>query len=178
MSEKQIIEALTKSFDQPISQFIEVLKSRQNHGRIWLCGNGGSASTCQHFASDLMNLGFDVTCMDDNVSRITAIVNDQSWEEVYVRQMKHFHNRDVLIVISVHGGHNPKTGKAWSSNLTKACEYTKKINGCILALLGGDGGIIKNYADYSIIVPHEAMYVVEGIHCVLTHLICERLKSC
>ena len=177
MSETKIVEVLEKSFEQPIDKFVEVLQNRLNHGKIWICGNGGSSSTCSHFASDLMSLGFDVMCMNDNIARITSLANDYSWENVYIKQMVHFKTKDVLIVISVHGGRNPKTGKAWSSNLTKACEYVKKINGCILALLGGDGGVIKNYADYSIIVPNEKAWIVESIHACLFHLICHKLNE-
>jgi D-sedoheptulose 7-phosphate isomerase len=179
----EIVEALKRTLDDKnTALIIEGLRAHKNN-RIWTCGNGGSASTALHFASDLRTLNFDVVCMNENISRITAIVNDYSWDSVYIRQMQHFAKEDVLVVISVHGGtirnqeQIPVSGKlVWSSNLVLACQHAHEKKGLVLALLGGDGGLIKKTADISIIVPHEATYVVEGIHSVLCHLICERLK--
>jgi len=176
MSEYEILKVLQVVLeDSSIQAFVGRLVFSKRK-RIWIAGNGGSASTAIHFASDLMNLGYDVTCMDENISRITAITNDYSWEEVYRRQMESFKLGDVLIVISVHGGITYH-GSVWSSNLFSACKYAKEKQGLVMALLGGDGGAIKKEADVSIVVPHEKAWVVEGIHCVLSHLICEMLTK-
>jgi len=110
------------------------------------------------------------------MSNFTRIINDYGWNYAYSLQLNHFKKDDVLIVASVHGGVE-KDGKIWSGNLVEACEVAKKKGGTVLALLGGDGGLIKGLADVSIIVPHEEAGVVEGIHGVLAHMICSRLKE-
>ena len=58
----------------------------------------------------------------------------------------------------------------------KACHYAKYHGLKVLALLGGDGGVIKNLADVSIVVPHDHPYIVEGCHSVITHLICAVIR--
>jgi phosphoheptose isomerase len=90
--------------------------------------------------------------------------------------MTSFGAGDVLIVVSVHGG-RVRSGTVWSCNLLKACEYAKAKEGVVLALLGGDGGMIGKIADVSVIVPHAETWAVEGIHCVLAHLVCEGARQ-
>jgi len=148
-----------------------------NARRVWLVGNGGSASNASHFYSDLDSLGFDCKCLVNNSSRITALLNDKPKEQLYVEQMTRFVPDDLLVVFSVHGGKGQDEAGTWSQNLVRACQYAEQVNGKILAFLGSDGGYIKNYSDISLIVPHESAYLVEGIHSVLTHLICKRLRE-
>lgn len=171
-----LVEAqkLLKSLeDADIEGFVEFLKvAREFNKRVWLVGNGGSAATASHFTSDLMNLGFDVFCMVDNISRLTALTNDFSWENVYWKQLEKLDRGDVLILLSVHGG----VGK-WSSNLLLATRRAKNRGGIILSLVGCDGGKLKEPSDVCIIVPSESCCYVEGIHSLLTHIICERLKK-
>lgn len=171
-----MVEALLQVLKQPsLGVFVQKLLEHKQ-ARVWICGNGGSAATAVHFASDLACLGFDVVCLNENVCRLTALTNDYCWEEVYVRQMKYFRAGDVLLVVSVHGG-EVRSGTVWSCNLLKACQYTKLNKGVVLALLGGDGGMIGKVADVSVIVPHTKPWAVEGIHCVLAHLVCEGVRQ-
>jgi D-sedoheptulose 7-phosphate isomerase len=144
--------------------------------RIWIAGNGGSASTAIHFASDLKSLGFDVSCLDENISRITAITNDYGWDKVYEYQMKYFKAGDILVVFSVHGG-TIVGNEVWSGNLVRACEIARSRHGSIIAFLGGDGGIIGEKAYLPILIPSNQTYIIEGLHCVLTHAICEKLRG-
>ena len=148
------------------------------NGRVFLCGNGGSASTVSHFASDLVTLGVNAICLNDNVSLVTAFTNDFGWNRVYKEQLACYQARagDILIVASVHGGKGRALGEEWSQNLVRACHYAKYHGLKVLALLGGDGGVIKNLADVSVIVPHDHPYVVEGCHSVITHLVCAVLR--
>jgi len=165
-----------KSQDIFIGEFVRELESVKKSGsRVWLAGNGGSASTASHFASDLMNLGFDVVCLTDNISRLTSLTNDVCWEAVYAKQLEHFMEGDVLILLSVHGG--GKEGETWSGNLLLAAVEAKKQGGKVMSLIGGNGGRLKGLSDTYITVPSESACYVEGLHSVLTHLICERLKE-
>ena len=159
-----------------IESFIAFLNdAKQKGNRIWLAANGGSASVVSHFASDLMNLGFDVFCMNDNISRVSALTNDIGWEFVYTKQLKNFKKGDILILASVHGG--GKVGDDWSQNLLLAAIEAKKKRGVILSLIGCDGGRLKELSDVSIIVPSNSCCYVEGFHSLYTHIICEKLKE-
>ena len=159
-----------------INSFVKILQNAKSYGnRIWLAGNGGSASISSHFMADLLALGFDAFCMNDNISRITAITNDFSWELAYVEQLSNFKAYDVLILISVHGGGNETEN--WSQNLLLAAIEARKKGGKILSLVGSNGGRLKELSDIYILVPSENSGYVEGLHSLLTHIICERLKE-
>ena len=176
LEEAQRLLGELKFNDIYIGDFVRALRSALEHGnRIWLAGNGGSASTVSHFASDLMNLGFDVLCLTDNVSRLTALTNDVCWDAVYVKQLDNFREHDILILISVHGGGD--INETWSGNLLLAAVEAKKKGGKILSLIGSNGGRLKGLSDVFVIVPSESACYVEGLHSVITHLICERLKE-
>jgi D-sedoheptulose 7-phosphate isomerase len=137
-----------------------------------LIQNGGSASCASHFASDLASLGFDTICLTDNPARLTALVNDFGWEDTYVKQLSWIKTGDILIAISVHGG-----ADSWSCNLVRAATFAKNRGAKILSLSGFDGGELAKLSDLSIIVPAERTYIIEGIHSILTHVICQMLEN-
>lgn len=166
------METLTKIKEEDIDKFAQIL-SKSKLSRIFLIGNGGSASTASHFASDLSSLGFDTKCLTDNVSRLTAIANDFSWDEVYTKQFYKLLPNNVLIAISVHGGDIER-----SNNLIEATLFAKAKGAKTLSLVGCDGGQLAQLCDFSIIVPSDLTPIIEGVHSVLTHIICERVKEC
>ncbi len=161
---------------------------------IFICGNGGSASTSSHFACDLVKLGVKVHCLNDNPSIITAITNDNGFEELYTEQMKNqFGQKDVLICLSVHGGtyikHKAKTemyrGKKvitkgykdiWSANIINAAKLAKVRYGNVIGLIGYDGGLLKQFCEVSIIVGHSTPQT-ESWHLHIEHLICLLLQQ-
>jgi D-sedoheptulose 7-phosphate isomerase len=148
------------------------------HGKkILLCGNGGSASTASHFANDLLKLGFQAICLNDNPAIITAITNDSGFGELYNEQMGVlFGQKDVLIVLSVHGGSGEDKAGVWSQNLVMAVKRARCRYGKIIGLLGYDGGLIKQLADVSIIVGNSTPQT-ESWHLHIEHLICLLLKE-
>lgn len=173
-AERILGQLVSKTTD--INDFVHYLrKAKMRNNRIWLAGNGGSAYTMSHFASDLMNLNFDVFCMNDNIARLSALTNDIGWEFVYVKQLENFKKGDILILASVHGG--GKIGDEWSQNLLLAAIEAKKKNGIILSLIGCGGGRLKRFSDVSIIIPSDSCCYVEGFHSLYTHIICEKLKE-
>ena len=161
-----------------VEEFAALLKKAKNQdARIYLAGNGGSASTMSHFASDLANLGFDAFCLNDNMARVTALANDKGWDRVYLEQLRNlFRNGDVLVVASVHGGVGKDKGNEWSQNLVQAAKYVGFLEGTVLSLVGGNGGNLKELSSVCVVVPSWDAYHVEGIHSVLTHVICGLLK--
>lgn len=152
---------------------------------IFLAGNGGSAATATHFASDLAKYTVvegkprvRAVSLMDNVPWLTALTNDLGWGSVYVEQLRNLMNEgDVFVAISVHGGSGSEKAGPWSQNLLAAAKLTRERKGKIVGLVGFDGGFLREIADASIVVPVDSTPHVEGFHLVLTHLICARLKE-
>lgn len=153
-----------------------LIKTVNNGGNIYICGNGGSASTASHFKTDLnnffaMNLkSMPAICLADNLSTITAISNDYSYDEVFLHQLKYLlKNRDVLIVISGSGN---------SKNVIKATEYTKSQGNIVISMVGFDGGKLKEISDYCFHVNIDNMQIVEDLHLFYCHMISTLIKEC
>jgi D-sedoheptulose 7-phosphate isomerase len=152
---------------------------------IFIAGNGGSASTATHFAADLNKYTssqaehrFKALCLNDNIPLISALTNDDGWDNVFSYQLESFMREgDVLVGISVHGGSGGDNAGEWSQNLLKAARVVKEKNGVLLGLVGFDGGVLRKIAEASVLVPADSTPKVEGFHLVLTHLICARLKQ-
>jgi D-sedoheptulose 7-phosphate isomerase len=149
------------------------------HGRVYTMGNGGSASTAQHFACDLAKFvipeakrPFDARCLTDNVSLYTAWANDAERTEVFVNLLRGLLTKeDVVLAISVHGG------KGFSTDLVRAVEYAKQSGAATIALVGFDGGVLHRQADCSILVPVNSTPQTEAIHLVIEHLLMHLLKE-
>jgi len=156
-----------------------LLQCYRDRGRIYTLGNGGSASTAQHFACDLAKYvipagqpPFDVRCLTDNVSLYTAWANDAEREDVFVNQLRGLLKpKDVLVAISVHGG------SGFSADLVRAVRYANEVNAKTVALVGFDGGILYREATCSILVPVRSTPQTEAIHLVIEHLLMSLIKD-
>ena len=167
---KQEIEILNSLNVDDIDNFINILiDTAENGGIIYICGNGGSASTASHFMNDF-NKGvgsvnqhpFKFMCLSDNVATITAIANDISYHEIYRHQLKNrLTSNDIVIGISGSGN---------SQNVLNAINYANLCGNTTIGLVGYDGGAMKELCDYSIHIPIDNMQIVEDIHLVLDHL--------
>lgn len=143
-----------------------------NNKTIYLCGNGGSASTASHFTCDLLKLGIKAHCLNDNSSRITAITNDSGFDALYVEQLNNLlSGGDVLVCISVHGGVE-RDRNIWSGNLVKAVDFARRKKAKIIGLVGFEGGVIRRLADASIKINSYSTPQVESWHSHIAHLIC------
>jgi D-sedoheptulose 7-phosphate isomerase len=171
---------------EDIDDAIELLfDAWKNGNKVFLCGNGGSAGTANHFMCDLFKVTivegkkrFKALCLDDNVPLMTAIINDEGWENLYVEQLKNLYEKgDILMCISVHGGSGRDKAGAWSQNLLKAMDFVKDNGGKTIGFSGFDGGAMKELADVCIVVPFNATPHVEAFHVVLQHLIAFRLRE-
>jgi D-sedoheptulose 7-phosphate isomerase len=155
-----------------------LLDCYRRQGRVWTLGNGGSASTAQHFACDLAKFvipsgarPFDTRCLTDNVSLYTAWANDAARDDVFVNQMRGLlRPADVAILISVHGG------KGFSSDLLSALGYAREVGATTIALVGFDGGVLHQQSTCSILVPVESTPQTEGTHLVIEHLLMDLLR--
>ncbi len=168
-----------------IDSAIEILHSAwKGDHQVFVIGNGGSASTATHFASDLnkwvsdeAERKFRAFALVDNIPLVSALTNDNGWGEVYTEQLKNFFRKgDVLVARSVHGGSGSDKAGPWSQNLLKAVKYVKDNGGKVVGLSGFDGGVLRTAADACVVVPAESTPHVEGMHLVLTHLMSEQLR--
>jgi len=178
----QIVAKLDRgSIDLAVRILYEAWK---NDSQIFAIGNGGSASTATHLACDLNKWvsdgalrKFRAFSLVDNVPLVSALTNDNGWSDVYYEQLRNFFRKgDVLVAISVHGGSGSDKAGPWSQNLLKAVKYAKDSGGKVIGLSGFEGGVLKTVSDACIVVPAASTPHVEGMHLVLTHLICEQLK--
>jgi D-sedoheptulose 7-phosphate isomerase len=156
-----------------------LLACHQRRGRVYTIGNGGSASTAQHFACDLAKYvippgqrPFDVRCLTDNMPLYTAWANDAEREDVFVNQMRGLLSEDdVVLAISVHGG------SGFSADLVRAVRYANEIGAKTIALVGFDGGVLHRECACSILVPVDSTPQTEAIHLVIEHLLMHLLKE-
>lgn len=170
------------SIDKAVGILYEAWK---NDNQIFIVGNGGSASTATHLACDLDKWvsdeavrKFRAFSLVDNIPLVSALTNDNGWNDIYYEQLKNFFREgDVLVAISVHGGSGSDKAGPWSQNLLKAVKYAKDNGGKVVGLSGFDGGVLKTVSDACIVVPANSTPHVEGMHLVLTHLMCEQLKD-
>lgn len=177
---EEMREIIDKLPSENINEVIEILFSAWKNGnKIFIMGNGGSASTATHFACDLSKVTivqskkrFKVIGLNDNIPLVSALTNDDGWNEIYVEQLKsHFEKNDVVIAFSVHGGSGKDKAGIWSQNLLKALQFAKDNGGTAIGFSGFDGGSMKELADVCVVVPFNSTPHVESFHLVLEHLI-------
>lgn len=180
---KDIIDNISK---EDIDKSIEILfDAWKNDNKVFFCGNGGSAGTATHFMCDLFKVTivegkkrFKALCLNDNIPLMTALINDNGFDNLFIEQLKNlFQKGDVIICLSVHGGSGKDKAGLWSQNLLKAMDYVKKNGGKTIGFAGFDGGAMKDIADVCVVVPFDATPHVEAFHVVLQHLIAFRLKE-
>jgi len=162
----------------------------KNDKTIFTCGNGGSAANASHLACDIAKFTwadgkkrFKCRSLCDNAALISALTNDVGFNRIFSEQLDGtMAPGDVLVCLSVHGGSGADKAGPWSQNLVSAADFAKKNGGKVVALVGYDGGALRQMADASIIVAPTASGFtstphVEGFHEVYHHLICERLRQ-
>lgn len=157
-----------------ISDFINLMKETAANGKkVYICGNGGSASTASHFAGDynkgLKDYNFDFICLSDNIPAMMAIANDISYDEIFRYQLKNKLTKDD-IVIGISGSGNSK-------NVVLALEYALRCGAYTVGVTGYDGGKVKKLCDLSIHFPINDMQVVEDLHLILNHMTMRILKE-
>jgi D-sedoheptulose 7-phosphate isomerase len=156
-----------------------LLDCYRRQGRVFTLGNGGSASTAQHFACDLAKFvippghrPFDARCLTDNISLYTAWANDADRADVFVNLMHGLlQPRDVVLSCSVHGG------KGFSADLVRAVRFANESRASTISLVGFDGGAMGRESTVSIIVPANSTPQVEAIHLVIEHLLMLLIKQ-
>ena len=148
---RQIIESIDA---EAIEGMVKLLAQvRADGGRLFFLGVGGSAGNCSHAVNDFRKIaGFESYAPTDNVSELTARINDEGWDTVFVEWLKtsRLSEKDAVFVFSVGGGDLEKN---ISPNLVRALQYAKTVGAGITGVVGRDGGFTATVADVCVIVP-------------------------
>lgn len=139
-----------KIVDRMVERLVQL---RNDGGRLFLCGVGGSAGNCSHAVNDFRKLaGIEAYSPVDNVSELTARTNDEGWDTVFAEWLKVSRacTRDVLLILSVGGGSRERN---ISANLVAAIDEAKERRMDVLGIVGRDGGYTKQQGDIVLVVP-------------------------
>ena len=164
----QAIEAIDLAkVDQAIEWFTE---ARAAGRHIFVCGNGGSASTASHFSCDMVKGAsfnrrsrFRILALTDQLATLTAYANDVSFDAVFVEQLKNFAQPGDLFMGISGSGNSP--------NVLGAMDYANQLGCRTLALTGRDGGKLGPKAQLNIQVPVPHMGRIEDAHMIVCHMI-------
>ncbi len=150
----EAISILNKLDVEVIEKMADILASvKENEGRIFFLGVGGSAANCSHAVNDFRKIaGIESYAPTDNVSELTARTNDEGWASIFVEWLKtsRLSSRDAVFIFSVGGGNLEKN---ISSNLVEALKYARSVGAKITGVVGRDGGYTAQVADACVIVP-------------------------
>jgi D-sedoheptulose 7-phosphate isomerase len=164
-----------------IDNMVDIICSiRQKGGRLFFLGVGGGAGNATHAVNDFRKIaGIESYSPLDNVSELTARINDDGWEGAFVEWLKisRLNNNDGIFIFSVGGGNEEK---GVSVNLVRALQYAKEAGAKILGIVGRDGGYTAQVADGCVIIPTVNTTSVtphtEAFQAVVWHLIVSHPK--
>jgi D-sedoheptulose 7-phosphate isomerase len=169
--QSQVLDAISSvdldKVEQAIAWFGE---ARENSRHIFVCGNGGSASTASHFSCDVVkgasfnrDRRFRILALTDSLPTLTAYSNDVCYDCVFEEQLKNFAQRDDIVMAISASGNSP--------NVVRAIEYGNALGCKTVALTGRNGGKLGSLAQLNIQVRAEHMGRIEDVHLVVCHMI-------
>jgi D-sedoheptulose 7-phosphate isomerase len=169
----QVIAGLDQvQINKMVQLFVE---TRESGGRLFILGVGGSAGNAGHAVNDFRKIaGIESYAPTDNVSELTARINDEGWDTAFAKWLEgsRLNDKDLIFVLSVGGGNREANV---SVNLIKALEYAKEIGASICGVVGRDGGFTAEVADACAIVPtisdHTVTPLSESFQAIVWHLI-------
>lgn len=164
LEDENLMGAVEKATEAVVNCF-------RNGGRLYFCGNGGSAADAQHLAAEFSGRFYKdrnalaAEAFHVNTSYLTAVANDYGFDAVYSRLVEGIVSKeDVLIGLSTSGN---------SANIVKAFESAKAKGITTIAFTGLTGGILKSLADFLINVPSADTPRIQESHILLGHIICQ-----
>lgn len=175
---KELLRAIDTIDIARVGQAIEWFEEARATGRhIFVCGNGGSASTASHFACDIVkgasyqrDQRFRIMALTDSLPTLTAYSNDVGYDCVFAEQLKNFAEPDDVVMCISGSGNSP--------NVVCAMEYANSIGCRTIALTGRDGGKLGPLAKLNIQVPVPHMGRIEDAHMIICHMIAYHFMDC
>ena len=178
------VQEIAKKIDlSSIEKTIDLVASiKEKEGRVFVIGVGGGAGHASHAVADFRKIvGIEAYALTDNVSELTARINDEGWVSCYAEWLRisHINKNDMVFVFSVGGG-NPEYGL--SMNIVEALKLAKSAGARVAGIVGRDGGETAKIADACIIIPNvnreTTTAQTESFQAVLWHLIVSHPKLC
>jgi len=168
-----ILEAISRADVEAVAQGLRA--TRERGGRLFILGVGGSAGHASHAVNDFRKIcSFEAYAPTDNVSELTARINDDGWETSYSEWLKgsRLSRDDAVLIFSVGGGDRRRNV---SANLVKALELARERGSSIYGVVGRDGGFTREVADACVVIPplfdqHITPHT-EGLCAVIWHLL-------
>ena len=137
---------------EDIVKFFEIVKTiKANRGRLFFLGVGGSAGNASHAVNDFRKiLGIESYAVSDNVSELTARINDDGWDTSYSNWLKvsNLSSKDAIVIFSVGGG-----SSTTSQNLVRSVDLAKGMGSKVLSIVSRDGGYCKQNSDACVLIP-------------------------
>tara|TARA_B110000881_G_C18365370_1_gene408473 strand:+ start:36 stop:620 length:585 start_codon:yes stop_codon:yes gene_type:complete len=178
INEKILLEKETLNLSKEVLMAIKkIYKTIKSGGKVFICGNGGSAADAQHLAAEFLvrlrpkvnRRAFPVISLALDTSTITACANDLGFEKIFERNLSALGSKkDLLLAISTSGK---------SKNILNVLKYAKKKKIFSLSFLGGSGGLAKKLSNLNIIVPSNNTARIQEIHIFLGHFIFEQVEN-
>ena len=176
---KEVLEITSKIDKSEIEKMINIiLNVKKNEGRIFMLGVGGSAGNASHAVNDFRKIaGIECYTPTDNVSELTARVNDDGWDSSFVNWLKgsRLNSKDCIFIFSVGGGNLEKNV---SVNIVNSLKFAKEMGSSIIGIVGKDGGYTAKVADACVIIPvvnpdtitpHSEAFQATVWHLLVTH---------
>lgn len=148
-----------------------------NEGKtIFWCGNGGSASQANHLSAELVGgmyskkiNPFKSICLNVDTAFITAWSNDDSFDNIFVRQLEALsQSGDILMGLSTSGN---------STNIVKAAQFAHSNKIKVISLTGKDGGSLNKYSDININIPTNSTQRIQEMHILIGHILCDIVEQ-
>ncbi|MEN3334569.1 MAG: D-sedoheptulose 7-phosphate isomerase [Blastocatellia bacterium] len=147
-------EVLSKLDSEAMARMIDLLVAlREKGGRLFILGVGGGAGHASHAVNDFRKIcGIEAYTPTDNVSELTARINDDGWETSFANWLRgsRLNARDMVMVFSVGGGNLEKN---ISANLVRALQEAKRVGATVCGVVGRDGGYTAEVADACVLIP-------------------------
>lgn len=163
-----------------------LVQVRASGGRLFFLGVGGSAGNCSHAVNDFRKLcGIESYAPTDNVSELTARINDEGWDGALAAWLRvsHLTEKDAIFILSVGGGN---LERQVSVNLITAIDFAKEAGATVLGIVGRDGGYTKVRGDVvvtvptvdaQLVTPHSEAFQAVVWHCLVSHPLLQQLPT-
>jgi len=170
----EVLEHIDKDM---ISSASEIMIDAIGNGKtIFWCGNGGSASQANHLSAELVGgmyqkkiKPFKSICLNVDTSFITAWSNDDSFNNIFTRQLEALgESGDILIGLSTSGN---------SSNIVEAAKFASSNKMKVISMTGNDGGKLSNHSDININIPINSTQRIQEMHILIGHILCDIVES-
>lgn len=178
---RSYIDEMTKLLREldpaPMNAFADCVYQAWRDGRrVFVFGNGGSASTSSHYVADFVKTAavegqkrLAAFCMNDNIGLLTALGNDISYDETFSYPLASYAQPgDVAVALSCSGN---------SPNVLHACRWAREHGLTVVALTGFEGGKLKDLADIHINIPSTNYGLIEDLHLSVNHVVAQSLHT-